>query len=177
MHPWISNRTTTSCDGTGTGTSLSHLCLRRRREPPCSKAWQSSGGSGSPSLCLRWGRVRRRGGSGPVAGRATPHRVLLRLWAAGAPSLLYCFSAGKWPSLPLRSCADAVVLPLRAPSWCHILAAHGIDLHRRLAYNGAEARRQSLGARAPVVLSRDDDAVVARLRWGVFCKTVGSQTA
>jgi hypothetical protein len=123
MHPWISNRTTTSCDGTGTGTSLSHLCLRRRREPPCSKAWQSSGGSGSPSLCLRWGRVRRRGGSGPVAGRATPHRVLLRLWAAGAPSLLYCFSAGKWPSLPLRSCADAVVLPLRAPSWRHILAA------------------------------------------------------
>jgi hypothetical protein len=49
---------------------------------------------------------------------------------------------------------------------------HGIDLHRRLAYNGAEARRQSLGARAPVVLLRDDDAVVARLRWGVFYKTV-----
>jgi hypothetical protein len=41
----------------------------------------------------------------------------------GLTSLFYCFSAGKWPSLPLRSYTDAVVLPLWAPSWRHILAA------------------------------------------------------
>jgi hypothetical protein len=49
---------------------------------------------------------------------------------------------------------------------------HGIQLHRRWVVQRCWRRRQGFGARAPVVLSRGDGALVCGLARGVHCKIV-----
>jgi hypothetical protein len=90
-------------------------------------------------------------------------RLLLSRASAVAPSLLPRQPAVARSLLPR---ADGSILQL----WYRTGSTFVVDW----ACNGAEAGDKGLGARAPVVLSRDDGSLVAWPRGGCFCKNIGS---
>jgi hypothetical protein len=112
--------------------------------------------------------ARAWGGGGGGGG---PGRYFFTLgWidlATEVPAVaLSCMDGSIWwrrfRSLPTRRMQESI--------WRHIPASEA-DPARPSPYNGAEARRYGLGARAPVVLSRDDGAGVATVRRGVSVKS------
>jgi hypothetical protein len=101
-----------------------------------------------------------------AAGLEAPpprRRLLLSRASAVAPSLLPRQPAVARSLLPR---ADGSILQL----WYRTGSTFVVDWAR----NGAEAGDKGLGARAPVVLSREDGSLVAWPRGGCFCKNIGS---